>query len=61
MGGFILSVLGHVPRAGERFVHGGLEVEVLEADRRRIHRALIRRLPEASDLDRSDEKDQEAT
>jgi CBS domain containing-hemolysin-like protein len=46
VGGFILSVLGHVPRAGERFVHGGLEVEVLEADRRRIHRARIRRQPE---------------
>ena len=57
VGGFILSVLGHVPRAGERFVHGGLEVEVLDADRRRIHRALIRRLPEAPD--RSDEDDKE--
>ena len=57
VGGFILSVLGHVPRAGERFVHGGLEVEVLEADRRRIHRALIRRLPEAPD--QSDEDGQE--
>jgi len=45
VGGFILSVLGHVPQAGERFVHGGLEVEVLEADRRRVHRARIRRLP----------------
>ncbi len=44
VGGFILSVLGHVPQVGERFVHGGLEVEVLEADRRRVHRARIRRL-----------------
>ncbi len=55
VGGFILSALGHVPQAGERFVHGGLEVEVLVADRRRIHRALIRRLPEAPDPDESDE------
>ncbi len=61
VGGFILSVLGHVPQAGECFVHGGLEVEVLEADRRRSHRAHIRRLPEAPEPDRSDEDDQEAT
>ncbi len=59
VGGFILSVLGHVPRAGERFVHGGLEVEVLEADRRRIHRARIRRLPEVPDPGDSDEDVQE--
>ena len=61
VGGFILSVLGHVPRAGERFVHGGLEVEVLEADRRRIHRARIRRLPKAPAPDRGDEDGQEGT
>jgi CBS domain containing-hemolysin-like protein len=61
VGGFILSVLGRVPRAGERFVHGGLEVEVLEADRRRIHRARIRRLPEAPAPDRDEDDGQEVT
>jgi CBS domain containing-hemolysin-like protein len=47
VGGFIFAVLGRVPRRGESFVHGDLAVEVLEADRRRIQRARIRRLREA--------------
>jgi len=47
VGGFIFAVLGRVPRRGESFVHGDLAVEVIEADRRRIQRARIRRLREA--------------
>ncbi len=44
VGGFILSVLGRVPRPGESFVHEGLKVDVLAADRRRIHQARIQRV-----------------
>jgi CBS domain containing-hemolysin-like protein len=43
VGGFLLSQLGRVPAAGERFVVDGLNVEVLEAERRRITRVRMRR------------------
>jgi magnesium and cobalt transporter len=45
VGGFVFSALGRVPRRGESFVHGGLAVEVLDADRRRVHRVRLRRAP----------------
>jgi CBS domain containing-hemolysin-like protein len=32
---------------GEKFAVDGLEIEVLEAERRRIHRVRARKLPEA--------------
>ena len=38
VGGYLLSRLGRVPSAGERFEIDGLAVEVLEAERRRITR-----------------------
>jgi CBS domain containing-hemolysin-like protein len=47
VGGFILSVLGRVPAPGECFVHKNLQVQVLEADRRRIQRARLRRSDDA--------------
>jgi CBS domain containing-hemolysin-like protein len=43
VGGFILSSLGRVPTVGERFDVDGLCVEVLEAERRRVHKVRIRR------------------
>lgn len=45
VGGFVLSQVGRVPAAGERFEFEGLAVEILEAERRRIHKVRIRRLP----------------
>ncbi|HWP99415.1 MAG TPA: hemolysin family protein [Vicinamibacterales bacterium] len=48
VGGYLLAHLGRVPAPGETFEIDGLEVEVLEAERRRIHRVRIRRkLPQA--------------
>lgn len=41
VGGFLLSRLGRVPTAGERFEIDGLTIEVLEAERRRITRVRI--------------------
>ena len=41
VGGFLLSRLGRVPAAGEQFEIDGLNVEVLEAERRRITRVRI--------------------
>jgi putative hemolysin len=44
VGGFVLAQVGRVPSAGERFELGGFVVEILEAERRRIHKVRIRRL-----------------
>jgi putative hemolysin len=43
VGGFLLSHLGRVPAVGETFDIGDLSVEVLEAERRRIHKVRFRR------------------
>jgi CBS domain containing-hemolysin-like protein len=41
--GLVISELGYVPRAGERLTFRGLDVEVIEADERRIARLRLRR------------------
>ncbi|HLL13895.1 MAG TPA: hemolysin family protein [Pyrinomonadaceae bacterium] len=41
--GLVISELGYVPRTGERLTFRGLDVEVLEADERRIARLRLRR------------------
>jgi CBS domain containing-hemolysin-like protein len=43
VGGYILSRLGRVPGVGESFELDGMVVEVLEAERRRIHKVRIKR------------------
>jgi putative hemolysin len=47
VGGYLLSHIGRVPAVGETFEIEGLDVEVLEAERRRIHKVRIRRKPVA--------------
>ena len=42
VGGFVLSRVGRVPSVGETFTTDGLDVEVLEAERRRIHRVRVK-------------------
>ena len=49
VGGFVLSRVGRVPAVGERFQFEGLDVEILEAERRRIHKVRLRRRPEPVD------------
>ena len=46
VGGYLLSQVGRVPAVGEVFEVDGLEVVVLEAERRRIHKVRMRRLPQ---------------
>jgi len=53
VGGYVLSRVGRVPAVGERFEFEGLDVEILEAERRRIHKVRLRR--------RSATTDEEAT
>jgi len=43
VGGYVLARAGRVPAVGERFDADGLEIEVLEAEHRRIHKVRIRR------------------
>ena len=45
VGGYVLTRVGRVPAVGERFELDGMMVEVLEAERRRIHRVRFRRIP----------------
>jgi hemolysin (HlyC) family protein len=41
--GYVTSVFGRVPKRGEHCELQGLRFEVKEADRRRIHKLLVRR------------------
>ena len=41
--GYVLARLGRVPRPGESFEADGLSVDVIEAERRRVHRVRFRR------------------
>ena len=47
VGGYVLTRIGRVPAVGEMFDLDGLQVEVLEAERRRIHKVRFRRAQEA--------------
>jgi CBS domain containing-hemolysin-like protein len=43
VGGYLITHLGRVPLVGERFEFDGLTVEILDVERRRIHKARISR------------------
>ena len=43
VGGYVLKRVGRVPRSGNDSTFDGLDVEILEAERRRIHRVRVRR------------------
>ena len=43
VGGYVLTRVGRVPAVGERFELDGMTVEILEAERRRIHRVRFAR------------------
>jgi len=45
VGGYVLTRVGRVPAVGETFELDGLLVEVLEAERRRIHKVRVRLAP----------------
>ncbi len=44
VGGYVLTRAGRVPAVGERIDADGLQIEVLEAERRRIHKVRVRRV-----------------
>ncbi len=47
VGGFVTSLFGRIPRAGERMAYRGFEVEVVDAERKRVNRVRFRRIPVA--------------
>jgi CBS domain containing-hemolysin-like protein len=48
VGGYVLTRVGRVPAVGETFELDGMSVEVLEAERRRIHKVRFRRMVEST-------------
>jgi magnesium and cobalt exporter, CNNM family len=54
VGGYVLTRVGRVPAVGESFELDGLQVEVLEAERRRIHKVRVRlaAAPTAAEVER---------
>ena len=49
VGGFVFTLLGRIPPAGERIAApGGLEFEILDSDHRRVKRLRVRRLDAAA-------------
>ena len=46
IGGYLMSRLGRVPAIGEHVIEDGLDIEVLEAERRRILKVRVKRLHE---------------
>jgi CBS domain containing-hemolysin-like protein len=45
VGGLVTTVFGRIPRVGERTRYLGLEIEVLDAEEKRVNRARFRRIP----------------
>lgn len=50
VGGLVMARAGRVPAVGERFTFDGLDIEILEAERRRIHKLRVRRHQAAADV-----------
>ena len=53
IGGYVLARVGRVPAVGERFTFDGMDVEILEAERRRIHKVRLSRLPVTANAEES--------
>jgi magnesium and cobalt exporter, CNNM family len=48
VGGFVTSLFGRIPRPGERVAYQGFEVEVVDAESKRVNRVRFRRSPVAN-------------
>jgi CBS domain containing-hemolysin-like protein len=46
VGGLVTTLFGRIPRPGERIDHKGFNLEVVAAERKRVNRVRVRRLPE---------------
>ncbi len=48
VGGLVLSHFGRLPKRGENIEVGGLKIQVMRADSRRVHTLLVEKLPQFS-------------
>ncbi len=46
IGGFVMTYLGHIPKAGEKFTWQELTIEVVDMDARRVDKVLVTKLEE---------------
>ncbi len=46
VGGLVTSVFGRIPRVGERIEFRGFEIEVVDAEHKRVNRVRFRKLPD---------------
>jgi CBS domain containing-hemolysin-like protein len=51
VGGLVTNAFGRVPRAGDHMQYRGFEIEVVEAERKRVHRVRLRRLDASAPSD----------
>ena len=56
VGGYLMAHIGRVPAVGERFDIDGLNVEVLDAERRRINKVRICKLSTVEDAEETEAK-----
>jgi putative hemolysin len=55
LGGFVVTYLGHIPKAGETFDWGGFRFEIIDMDGHRVDKLLLERLPVEGLVDPSQE------
>jgi magnesium and cobalt transporter len=48
VGGLVTNAFGRVPRAGDHMQYRGFELQVVDAERKRVHRVRFRRLGSAA-------------
>ena len=55
LAGLVVTHLGHIPRVGESFDSWGLHFEIVEMDRNRVNRIVVKRLADAGSFNLSRE------
>lgn len=53
LGGFVMTHLGRIPRAGDYFDHAGWRFEVVDMDRHRIDKVLVGRTPPPAEVEKA--------
>ncbi len=51
LGGFVMSTLGRIPRAGDHFIYNGLRFEVLDMDGHRVDKILVSSPPVSEEVE----------
>ena len=54
LGGFVMSTLGRIPRAGDHFIYNGLRFEVLDMDGHRVDKILVSAPPASEEVEEDD-------